>query len=262
MATYPTGIPSYTAITSSSYPQAEDVNVPNADFVAWCTAMGINPQIIVDSTTPTSSPADVAHVLGMYGNIVKTIAGVSSWNNSAVPSKQLFYGHGGGATVPIGITTNYLNSMATGISSTYNPAAFIFNYPATLLQLSFWVEILNVQPSDGYLEFQVYKNGSLISNDVEGWYMDIPFSATAGIYHFPGSYRAWPTFSVNDTFAIGVANLSPDRRVCPDRRVGCGNDSDRIICQLFYTSLPQKLTIRAPHSVKHLTRLSLHYVVI
>ena len=206
MATYPTGIPSYATITPASYPQAADVNIPNADLVAWCTAMGINPQIIVDSTTPTSSPADVAHVLSMYGNIVKSIAGVSSWKNAAVPSKQLLYGNAQGATVPIGTTTYFLNSFSTGISSTYAPAAFMFNYPATLLQLSFWVEILSTQPTDGFLEFQTYINGSYY---VGSFYFDIPSSATAGMYHFPGSFLTFPLFAANDTFAIAAANFSP-----------------------------------------------------
>ena len=205
MATYPTGIPSYTAITSSSYPQAEDVNVPNADFVAWCTAMGINPQIIVDSTTPTSSPADVAHVLGMYGNIVKQIAGVSSWQNSAVPSKQLFHGNAQGATVPAN-SLYYLNSMSTGISSTINPASCVLSYPSTFISLSFWVELLSVSPADGYLYFAPYQNGNY---SPAGWSFSIPCSAPAGFYNFPGSPNSADTFSKGDTLAMSATNLSP-----------------------------------------------------
>lgn len=201
MATYPAALPTLATVTSNTVPSAADVNVPNAEIAAAATEFGVNPQIIDDTVSPGASPASVAAVLDMFANIVKTNGGVSGWQKSAVPAKQVIYGHGTGSTVPSG-AIYFLNTFGYGLNATESFARGIMTYPGSFRIQDFWIQFLTSQPADWGAQIQLYKNGTYNTD-----FMFMPVSYPAGVYHFPVAFDVTAlSYALNDTFSIAIYN--------------------------------------------------------
>lgn len=104
MASYPGSIPALGTVTSADNITTAQFNTPNDEIEAIATELGVNPSLINDTVTPTSSPASVAAYLDMVANIFKTMTGAETWYKSESPARFCVYGHLNNATVAPGAT--------------------------------------------------------------------------------------------------------------------------------------------------------------
>lgn len=83
-ASYPSSIHSFTTLTDGiDDVLASHQNEPNDEITAIETELGTNPKSIDDTVAP-GTPSSVGNALDMFGNIVKTISGSTTWTNAAV----------------------------------------------------------------------------------------------------------------------------------------------------------------------------------
>lgn len=202
MASYPGAIPALSTISDPSTVSASMINTPNGEIVAICTALGTNPNVIDDTHGHLST--SVGDYLSYLGNVVKTISGSPSWDQSAVTAKCMLYGNGDGATIPIGTpTTRYLPINGNGLQTVEAQGQFPISYGCR--GIFFAVSMLDAM-STGSTPGYATMNVRIRKNGVDNLTLDdfMTAGSPAGIYFW--RYASWPavtgTYTTNDKLSI------------------------------------------------------------
>lgn len=122
---YPGSIYSYSTLTDGiDDVLASHQNTPNAELIAIETELGTNPKTIDDTVAP-GSPTSVANLLDMFGNIVKTISGSTTWQNAAAAAIMKSIGTAKGkmigfsaASTPVAISSATADGLVLTSGST------------------------------------------------------------------------------------------------------------------------------------------------
>lgn len=195
---YPFVIPALGTYTTSDYPKAEYVNIPNRELEAICVELGLNPKVIRDGVPPEESPENVAAYLGMIGNIVKNLVGVRNWYLAAVPARHSFGGHGNGATIAAA-ATNYAAIYGRALNAAETVSTIPIPYPGKVTKIN--AQILTAQPGTGSLVWTLRKNGVDQA-------LSITFAAGAAANSI-GLSSGSISYAAGDTISMKIVNNAP-----------------------------------------------------
>lgn len=201
MPQYPNSIPVMSTVNASStdpmlkYPHARHINSIFREMEGITRVLGTNPRLVDDSISPSPNPETVAEYIDMLANIFKNISGRVTWDQAALPLRQLTGGHGTGATIGAG-STSFFQLCARGLNATEAQVKMPVPYPAKVLNIR--MVPLTAQSTTGALTVTLRKNAANTS---------LSFVIAAGSSSI-GSSTGSVSFAAGDLMSISAVNAA------------------------------------------------------
>lgn len=209
MADYPSNIPILPIVGSNNYPRSGMLNARNREIEAACTEVGVNPTAIDDTIVPTSSPASFTAFEGMLANILKTIAGTTTWVAAAVPMRRIIGMHGNSGQVGAGSTV-FAGTGWYGLTTPETKAEGLIPYHLNLTHLYVYCGAVAAQPVTGSLVLTLRKNEadtSMVITIAAGSTNNV-FSSTGAVEYYPGDSIALKAVNNAGTNSMDIQGVT------------------------------------------------------